>query len=69
MLWKESTQGNYTMKIELGMLPLPSQDSVASLNIKIVNVPAVVFSTFPQVWMDVHLHVYLRAPASPCFVC
>lgn len=43
MLWKESTRGNYTMKIELGTLPLPSQGSVASLNIKIANVPAVVF--------------------------
>lgn len=47
------------MKIELGTLPLPSQGSVAPLNMKIVNVPAVIFSTFPHLWMKVHLHVYL----------
>lgn len=56
------------MKIELGPLPLPSQGSVASLNIKIVNVPAVVFSMFPQVWTKVHLHMFLHVPATLCFV-
>lgn len=67
-LWKESTRGNYTMNIELSALPLPSQGSVAPLNVKIVNVPAVIFSAFPHLWMKVHLHVYLHAPATLCFV-
>lgn len=53
------------MKIELGTLPLPSQSSVASLNIKIVNVPALVFLCVSPRMDEGTLS---RVPATLCFV-
>lgn len=66
--WKRPTQGNYTMEMGLGTLPLPSQHSVAFLDIKIVNAPAVAFSEFPQTWTNACSSQCLHDPAALCSV-